>query len=151
MSDPTVTAVLDTHAHLASACGRPAGWRGARPRGLSLSRRQAAILRHLEPRKQLPIGDLARRLRITPATMSLAVDRLVALGCIKRFRDSTDRRRVLLGLTATGIAARAAFHELDPVRVATLLERLSPADRAATLLACKALSQAALDDKEGAN
>jgi len=139
--DPAVTAVLDSHARLASACGRPAGARAATLR--ALSRRQAAILSHLDPGEALPIGDLARRLRVTPATMSLAVDRLVRLRCVRRVRDAADRRRVLLRLTAAGAAMRAAFSELDPARVRALLDRLPVADRSATVSACRIIARAA--------
>jgi len=139
--DPAVTAVLDSHARLASACGRPVRERAAASR--ALSRRQAAILSHLDPGEALPVGDLARRLRVTPATMSLAVDRLVRLRCVRRTRDAADRRRVLLRLTAAGAAMRAAFSELDPLRVRALLDRLAPAERSAAIAACRALARAA--------
>lgn len=141
MLEPAVAAVLDSHARLATACGRPPGSRAAARRGLSV--RQAAILSQLDAGESLPIGDLARRLRVTAATMSLAVDRLVQLRCLRRTRDPADRRRVLLRLTAAGAALRAAFSPLDPERVRALLDRLPPADRAATVTACRALARAA--------
>lgn len=142
MLDPAVTAVLDSHARLATACGRPPGARAVASR--ALSRRQAAILGHLDPGTPLPIGDLARRLRVTPATMSLAVDRLVRLRCVRRSRDGADRRRVLLRLTALGTSLRVAFSELDPARVRALLDRLGPAERATTVAACRLLARAAV-------
>lgn len=141
MLEPAVAAVLDSHARLATACGRPPGSRAAARQGLSA--RQAAILSHLDAGEALPIGDLARRLRVTPATMSLAVDRLVRLRCLRRTRDPVDRRRVLLRLTAAGAALRAAFSPLDPDRVRALLDRLAPADRAATVAVCRTLARAA--------
>lgn len=141
MLDPAVRAILDSHARLVAACRRPPGGR-VRP-GRALSRHQALILAHLEPDPPVPIGELARHLRVTPATMSLAVDRLVRLRCVRRVRDAADRRRVLLRLTAVGSAMRATFSELDPDRVRTVLDRLAPADRAATLAACRAIARAA--------
>jgi DNA-binding MarR family transcriptional regulator len=139
--DPAVAAVLDSHARLASACGRPPGARVASAR--VLSRRQAAILAHLDRGVPLPIGDLARRLRVSAATTSLAVDRLVRLRCVRRTRDVADRRRVLLRLTALGASLRAAFSELDPARVRTLLDRLGPTERASTVSACRLLARVA--------
>lgn len=141
MLDPAVSAVLDSHARLLAACRRPPGARART--GRALSRHQALVLAHLDPEAAIPIGELARHLRVTPATMSLAVDRLVRLRCVRRVRDAADRRRVLLRLTAVGGAMRAAFSELDPDRVRAMLERLSPADRAATLAACRAIARAA--------
>lgn len=139
--DPAVAAVLDSHARLASACGRPPGARAASSR--TLTRRQAAILAHLDRGTALPIGDLARRLRVSAATASLAVDRLVRLRCVRRSRDASDRRRVLLKLTALGANLRAAFSDLDPARVRSLLDRIPPADRANTVSACQLLARVA--------
>jgi DNA-binding MarR family transcriptional regulator len=139
--DPAVAAVLDSHARLATACGRPPAARAVASR--ALSRRQAAILSHLDQGTVLPIGDLARRLRVSPATMSLAVDRLVRLRCVRRTRDGADRRRVLLRLTAQGAGLRAAFSELDPARVRALLDRLGPSERATTVAACRMIARVA--------
>lgn len=141
MLDPAVAAVLDSHARLASACGRPPAARAGADR--ILSRRQAAILAHLDADAELPAGDLARRLRVSAATASLAIDRLVALRCVRRSRDRTDRRRVLLRLTATGVRLKASFSELDPLRVRALLDRLDPAERQAAVAACRTMARAA--------
>lgn len=141
MLDPAVAAILDSHMRLVAACGRKPGARVAARR--SLSRHQALVLGHLEAEHPITIGELARQLRVTPATMTLAVDRLVRLRCLRRVRDTSDRRRVLVKITAVGEAMRATFSELDPERVRAVLERLSPADQAATLTACRALARAA--------
>lgn len=140
--DPAVSAILDSHARLVAACRRQPGVRTSARR--ALSRHQALVLSHLDPDRPMPIGELARQLRVTAATMSLAVDRLVRLKCVRRVRDAGDRRRVLLRLTAVGGAMRATFSELDPDRVRAVLEQLSPADRAATVAACRAIARAAV-------
>jgi DNA-binding MarR family transcriptional regulator len=75
--------------------------------------------------------------------MSLAVDRLVRLRCVRRTRDGADRRRVLLRLTAQGADLRAAFSELDPARVRALLDRLGPSERATTVAACRMIARVA--------
>ncbi len=149
MLDPAVAAVLESHARLASACGRPPGARASSAR--SLSRRQAAILGHLDRGVPLPIGDLARRLRVSAATASLAVDRLVRLRCVRRTRDTADRRRVLLKLTALGANLRAAFSDLDPARVEALLNRLGPTERATTVTACRLIARVAAAPLAGRN
>lgn len=141
MLDPAVAAVLDSHARLASACGRPRGAQARAPR--TLTRRQAAILGHLDRGRVVPIGDLARRLRVSAATASLAIDRLVRLRCVRRSRDPGDRRRVLLKLTALGANLRATYSDLDPARVRLLLDRLAPAERATTVSACQLIARAA--------
>lgn len=141
MLDPAVAAVLESHARLASACGRPPGARATSAR--ALSRRQAAILGHLDRGVPLPIGDLARRLRVSAATASLAVDRLARLRCVRRTRDAADRRRVLVKLTDLGAELRATFSDLDPIRVQTLLDRLGPAERASTVSVCRLIARVA--------
>jgi DNA-binding MarR family transcriptional regulator len=142
--DPAVAAILDSHRRLVAACGRKPGARPAARR--SLSRHQALVLGQLDAERPIAIGELARQLRVTPATMTLAVDRLARLRCLRRVRDTGDRRRVLVKITAVGEAMRATFSELDPERVRAILARLSPADQAATLAACRALARAAAAD-----
>src|SRR5690348_2760930 len=69
------------------------------------------------------VGDLAERLCIRHHSAVELVDRLAEAGLIERGHDPHDRRRVLLGLTATAeqrLADLAAVH-LDE------LQRLRPA------------------------
>src|SRR5215813_11463872 len=65
-----------------------------------LSRHQASILDHLDDIDPTTLNELARHMGVTPATMSIAVDRLEQRGFVARARDTVDRRRVHLRLTA---------------------------------------------------
>ena len=49
-----------------------------------------------------PIGRLSARLRVRPASMTNTIDRLEADGLIERLPDPTDRRTVLVQITAAG-------------------------------------------------
>jgi DNA-binding MarR family transcriptional regulator len=49
-------------------------------------------------------GDLARRLWITPATMTGIIDNLERDGYVERTRDDADRRQVWVSATAVGMA-----------------------------------------------
>src|SRR5947207_15652693 len=49
-------------------------------------------------------GDLARRLWITPATMTGIIDNLERDGHVQRTRDDADRRQVWVSATAAGMA-----------------------------------------------
>jgi MarR family transcriptional regulator, organic hydroperoxide resistance regulator len=49
-------------------------------------------------------GDLARRLWITPATMTGIIDNLERDGYVERTRDDADRRQVWISVTAAGTA-----------------------------------------------
>jgi DNA-binding MarR family transcriptional regulator len=61
-----------------------------------------ANLRRAGPPFQLSQRALAQALRLTPGTVSLRVDRLVADGLVERRDDPDDARAVLVTLTAAG-------------------------------------------------
>nr|AHE14678.1 MarR family protein [uncultured bacterium] len=63
----------------------------------------------------LPAGELARRLQLTTGAITHMLDRLAAVGLVRRVRDGTDRRRVLV--------------EVDPDARDRLIERYAPLDR----------------------
>ena len=76
-------------------------------------------------------GDIARALGVTLSTVTGIVDRLVEHGLVERRTDPTDRRlsRVVATQAGNDLIDRlwASRHE----SLARILERLSPADRAA--------------------
>ena len=98
-----------------------------------LSRHQASILDHLDELDPTTVNDLARHMGVTPATMSLALDRLERRGYVARRRDNPDRRRVHVRLTAAGVRMREATSVLDPPRVEELLSRLTGDEREAAV------------------
>jgi DNA-binding MarR family transcriptional regulator len=110
-----------------------------------LSRTQASILDHLDEVDPLTLNELARHMGVTAGTMSLAIDRLEHKGFVVRLRDTADRRRVHLRLTAAGMRVRQASSVLDPQRVEALVERLDPADRAVAVRGLALLARAAED------
>ena len=97
--------------------------------GEDVSAHQASILDHLDEIDPMSMTDLAGHMGVTIATMSLAIDRLEDKGYVRRVRDATDGRRVLLRITDAGLRLREAKSVLDPVRVEQVLARLSPAER----------------------
>jgi DNA-binding MarR family transcriptional regulator len=108
-----------------------------------LSRHQASILDHLDEIDPITLNDLARHMGVTPATMSLAIDRLEKKGYVIRVRDTIDRRRVQLRLTAAGVRVRQATSVLDPPRVEALLARLTPDERETAIRGLRLLADAA--------
>ena len=108
-----------------------------------LSRHQASVLDHLDEVEPTTLNDLASHMGVTAGTMSLTVDRLESRGYVVRLRDTADRRRVHLRLTAAGVRVREATSVLDPERVEALVERLSDEDRSAAVHGLALLARAA--------
>jgi len=69
-----------------------------------LSLRQLSALTMIES-EQTTLGDVARRLMVTPAVVTGLIDRLERRGYVRRVNSTDDRRRVLLALTDEGRAA----------------------------------------------
>src|SRR5438552_18967345 len=81
-----------------------------------LSERQASILDHLDEEEAMALKELAEHMGVTPATMCIAVDRLVDGGWVRRDQDPEDGRRMCLRLTRPGARTEDARPVLDPER-----------------------------------
>ncbi len=67
-----------------------------------VSSAQLIILSNLEANPQMSLKKLAAKIGVSSATASVAVDKLVKAGQIKRIENSEDRRKVNIILTASG-------------------------------------------------
>jgi len=108
-----------------------------------LSRHQASILDHLDELEPTTVMDLAAHMGVTPATMSLAIDRLERKGYVVRLKDAKDRRRVHVRLTTAGVRVRDASSVLDPSRVEALVGKLNDEERAQAIEGLALLARAA--------
>lgn len=108
-----------------------------------MSAHQVSILDHLDPVEPTSLMDLARHMGVTPSTMSLSLDRLERHGYVLRRRDSGDRRRSALLLSAAGERLRAAQSVLEPARVGGMLAVLSREELARALEGLALLGRAA--------
>src|SRR5688572_4683790 len=108
-----------------------------------LSAHQASILDHLDTVDPTTLGELAQHMGVTPATMSIAIDRLVRAGYVTRARSAADRRRAELRLTDAGQRIKSASSVLEPERAKTLLDRIPATERAAALAGLVRLAAAA--------
>ncbi len=127
MLDDAVHAVLTAYPTIHSAFRRRQVRDAAS--GRRLSDHQAGILDHLDPDAPITVGELARRLRVTPATASLQLNQLTRLRLVVRERDTVDARRVQLRLTDAGAQVRRLRSLLDPDRVRQALVRLVPPEQ----------------------
>ena len=78
--------------------------------------------------------------------LTRAADQLVRRGYVTRSRDAADRRVVNLRLTAAGARLRDAQSVLDPIRVKTMILRLSPEDRQDAVRGLALLARAASEE-----
>jgi len=87
-------------------------------------------------------SDLAQALRLTPPTVSSAIDSLVRRGLVERGETPEDRRAVPLQLTAEGRACLDAVQEKVISVLTPLLQQLEPEERAALNHGLRALARA---------
>jgi len=113
-----------------------------------VSSRQVSIMDHLDAESPTMLMDLAEHLGVTPATMSIAVGRLVDQGYVTRVLDPVDRRKVQLRLTEAGVRVCAANSVLEPTLVEQMLDHLTAADRRAALQGLALLGKAALASQQ---
>jgi DNA-binding MarR family transcriptional regulator len=110
---------------------------------LDLARREAFTAHSIEPWEfdvlaalrragrpyQLSPGQLLHETMVTSGTMTNRIDRLTDSGYVDRSPDPTDRRGVLVGLTAAGKRAVDGAFETLLDRERELLGELSSAER----------------------
>jgi DNA-binding MarR family transcriptional regulator len=108
-----------------------------------LSAHQASVLDHLDEVDGVALMDLARHMGVTAGTMSVAIDRLVRKGYVRRTRSREDQRRVELRLSDAGLRIRNQQSVLEPELVESLLAELEPRDRSDALRGLQLLALAA--------
>ncbi len=102
-----------------------------------MPRLTALALNAVEERDRPSLGELARALRITPATASRLCGRLEATGLLTKQTDSRDHRRLVLALTPQG-RERLHTHRTQSLHAVATALRL-PAGRHAPLLRALAI------------
>jgi DNA-binding MarR family transcriptional regulator len=70
--------------------------------GYSLTGPQLLILKVLDKEEEISVGDLARQMKLSPATVTGVLDRLEKRVLVKRTRHPADKRRVMAGITEQG-------------------------------------------------
>ena len=94
---------------------------------------QFNLLSYLAADGPMNMGSLAKLMgHTTPATTGL-VDRLIDSGLVERKQLPSDRRQVLVNITAEGKKIVQSMKDEVAVRITELLDKLSPEDRDAWL------------------
>ncbi len=110
-------------------------------KGGELGPRHIPVLVVLVLEGPLAVGDLARRLGLNVATVSLMAGELARAGLVERAEDEHDRRRTLLSIPERHRRRLGPFvdQRIAPVRRA--LERMSPELRRAFLAGWQILAE----------
>jgi DNA-binding MarR family transcriptional regulator len=109
----------------------------ARGRG-TVSPERARVLFRLAD-APLRTGELAQRCLLTPATMSELVDGLASDGFVRRQEDPSDRRAVVVALTATGRREVERYQSIFAEALGEAVAELEPAARQRLRLAMEDL------------
>lgn len=91
----------------------------------------------------LPMGEIARRMRLTPSGVTRCVDPLVERGLIERGTKEGDRRVCCLRLSGAGAALHEAVLKDCALEDAALLGAFSPGEREEIVRAVEKLARAA--------
>ncbi len=96
------------------------------------------------------LGAVANGLGVHPSNATRAVDRLVSAGLLDRSDDRTDRRNLVLTLTAKGQGL--VDHVMDQRRaaIAAILDRMPPARRRSLVPVMRAFAEAGGETADGA-
>lgn len=89
---------------------------------------QLSILLTLLEQGPMRMTDLAAHERVRTPTTTVAIRRLEKLGLVKRSRDPSDLRAVLVDITPEGRAQHQEALEVRRAHLANLLANLSPED-----------------------
>jgi DNA-binding MarR family transcriptional regulator len=116
-----------------------------RANAASLTANESSLLAHLHSDAPMRAATLARHLGVGASTLSASVKRLTELGYIVRSRDEEDSRALALRLSPRGVRAMQASSVLETERVASMLGRLSAADRTRAIDGLRLLARAATE------
>jgi DNA-binding MarR family transcriptional regulator len=64
---------------------------------------QLVLLHELREGQKITVGDLAKKVNLSNATVTDILDRMENKGLVQRIRNDTDRRRVMVSITDKGL------------------------------------------------
>jgi len=112
----------------------------------SLSRNQFYILKILYAKGELPIGEFARLLDISPAAASKNIDRLANLGTIGRQNKPGDRRSQFATLLPDGRHLVEEFNRITKEKMTPLMDQFTPDEKVMALNILRRISSYTLAD-----
>ena len=94
--------------------------------GSAVSITEIHIIEKIGDREPVRMSEVARSIGVTLATLTVACDKLVAKGLVRRVRSQEDRRVVNIMLTDKGRAAYEYHKDFHERMIASLVDTLSP-------------------------
>jgi DNA-binding MarR family transcriptional regulator len=92
---------------------------------------QYCLLGFLSQQKHLTMTQIAQRMGHTTAAATGLVDRLEKLGHVRRVHATDDRRKILVGITATGSALVSKVREDMVANLLKMMDQLEPEEQKA--------------------
>ena len=108
---------------------------------LGITAGQAALLHAIRTLPTPSVGELAEREGVSRPRITAALDRLEAMGLVRRKRSTVDRRRVELAVTEEGIRVLRSARSRRTAWLAARLAQLDGAEREAVDAALPALAR----------
>ena len=120
---------------------------GIEDTGLGLS--DFGVLELLLHKGPLPVNAIGPRVDLTPGSISIAVDRLVAKGLVSRVESTEDRRVRIVALTSRGKALIVSAFRKHSGQMKRVFSELSPEELRGLQVALKKVGKraAALGNK----
>jgi DNA-binding MarR family transcriptional regulator len=87
---------------------------------------QFCFLKLITLNPDLQVGEVARRLNVSPAATSKVVDRLERLGLVSRGASAEDRRATLVSASAAGRGMVREYEELKATYIGPVISSLGP-------------------------
>lgn len=96
-----------------------------RKQGVTISMNEVHILEAIQEEEKPFIGNIAKKLRVTIGTLSVAVTVLEKKGYIKKVADESDKRRIYLKLTKKATPVMIAHENFHKEMVEHVINDLS--------------------------
>lgn len=90
----------------------------------------------------MPIGELARRMNLRPATVAQTVDSLEARDLVTRYRNPADKRSVLVKVTRKGLRFQNAANSEFRRQVKSMFQSMDKNEREGLLRGLEGLIRA---------
>lgn len=146
-TEPQVTELAGelqgTLAKLFSVLRRKDSNRAASEPGADLTLAQLSILLTLLDQGPMRMTELAAHERVRTPTTTVAIRRLEKLGLVKRSRDPSDLRAVLVDVTPRGLVQHREALATRRAALSVMLSKLTPEERATLAGALASLARLA--------